>query len=115
MGYRSEVVLAVSSEAMPSFMSVLARCAETRARGLEHADVATKTYAGDKNPLLFVWETSKCTASYPEHPTITSWMNDMDDENDEGYKFVRIGEEPDDVDQRGYGYDHIQVVRSVQY
>ena len=42
-------------------------------------------------------------------------LDDMDDENDEGYKFVRIGEEPDDVDQRGYGYGHIQVVRSVQY
>ena len=115
MGYRSEVVLAVSPEAMPSFMSVIARCPETRRMCLEHTDTTTKDYDGDKNAMLFVWESIKWYDSYPEIQKITSWMDDMDDENDEGYKFVRIGEEPDDIDQRGYGYGHIQVVRSVQY
>ena len=39
---------------------------------------------------------------------------DEDTENSEMFRFVRVGEDYDDIEQRGYGFD-IFVNRSIDY
>ena len=41
--------------------------------------------------------------------------DDNDREYGDLYKFVRIGEEMDDSEQRGYGFENIYISRAIAY
>ena len=52
MGYRSQVVLAISKELTPFFMMKLAQCKEAEELVFKHADTFDRDYGGDKSWLL---------------------------------------------------------------
>ena len=58
MGYRSEVVLAVSKEVLPQFLVTLAKSPETRAMCYQHADRRVDDYDGEGG-VLFHWYGAK--------------------------------------------------------
>jgi len=118
MGYRSEVVLYVGPEVMPQFMVTMAKCSEARALCFADADQMIKDYGSEKGSFLFKWGWLKWYDSYPEVQALTDFMDWCDDEDlptgkkdadgedittyaAEFYKFIRIGEEMDDNEQRG--------------
>jgi len=122
MGYRSGVVLAVSKEIMPHFLAALSR--ERNAADLvfnEHDDLI-KDYEGDGN-LLIRWNGIKW---YDEEPPIAAIMKFVADplsfgpapdggvDAEDCFRFVRIGEEPEDCEYHGYGFD-IHVNRTIDY
>ena len=47
----------------------------------------------------FKWEYQKWYVSFPDVFAMTRFMNNIDDEN---YRFLRIGEEPQDIEEEGY-------------
>lgn len=105
MGYRSEVALAVSAEARPHFMAKLAGCEKARQLVFDHSDDLDTNFRG-KGGLLVTWEYLKWYPSYEEIKCIESFMDDMDHGMvgvlaDEEYRFCRIGENTDDLEERG--------------
>ena len=108
MGYRSEVVLAVGEELMPHFLNVLAQ--EPAARSLVFKDNSTlsENYDGE-NTLLVSWSDIKWyTESYPEVGAIQKFVDECDfndiegiDNTDEHFRFVRVGEDYNDVEEHG--------------
>ena len=125
MGYRSDVVLAVGKEIVPHFMAALSRNEEASKMVFKHADDLIKDYQGEGN-MLIRWSGIKWYETYEDINALQAFINDPSDfgpetVGDEGtavwdcFKFVRIGEEPDDIQMEGGGFYDIYVERSITY
>ena len=121
MGYRSEVVLVVGKEVMPQFMATMCRSEEAREMCFGHAS-RVKDYE-EEGAILFRWDTIKWYDSFEEVQAIEDfldWCECEELELDDGIhsamdfvRFVRIGEEMDDVVERGMGFWSVGVRRSI--
>jgi len=131
MGYRSEVILAVGPEVMPQFMVTMAKSPEARAMCFAEHDDMVKDYCNIKVAFLFRWEGIKWYESYEGVSAIQDFLIWCDEEviptgrttksgkeevteASEFYRFVRIGEEMDDNEAQGWGFD-IHIERSASY
>jgi hypothetical protein len=114
MGYRSEVVLAVHKQVMGKFLQLIGQHEDMKTLCFSDADVR-ENYKGDGN-FLFRWSGIKWYDSFPEIEAIIDFMQwchdtDIKDENhpegrqisaSEFFKFLRVGEESDDIERDGY-------------
>ena len=124
MGYRSEVILAVGPEVMPQFMVTMAKSPKAREMCWGDTDNLIKDYCSIKGAFLFRWGDIKWYSDYEEIQAIQDfieWCNSEDIEVDgkmqqaaEYFRFVRIGEEMDDNDVDGWGFD-IHIERTATY
>ncbi len=124
MGYRSEVILAVGPEVMPQFMVTMAKSPEARKMCFAEADTMIKDYCDIEGAFLFRWDHIKWYDSFEEVEAIQDFIQWCEDEQievdgkqvnaDEYYRFVRIGEEMDDNEVHGWGFD-IHIERSATY
>jgi hypothetical protein len=138
MGYRSQVVLAVSKEVLPQFLTTLARSSEAKELCFVHADKKIDNY-DERGGFLFMWDHIKWYDSYECVAAICDFMDWCDGESasvpvseeqkaqdksptpvthmdgDECYRFVRTGEEMDDNEERGYGFTDIYISRSIDF
>ena len=127
MGYRSEVVLAVSKPAMPHFLAVLAKFPEACNMVFKDHDTLVKDYDGE-GTLLVAWQDIKWYDSYPEVRALSRFIDELEGDILEGFdlpaddyqgdhvRFVRLGEDIDDCEMRGtlHEYD-INFSRSLSY
>ena len=133
MGYRSEVVLYVGPEVMPQFMVTMAKCSETRVMCFQDHERMIKDYQDIEGSILFKWDWLKWYDSYPEVEALTDFMDwcegeevptgEKDTEGNaitvhagECFRFIRLGEETDDSEQRGdFGWGDISINRSIEF
>ena len=123
MGYRSEVVLVVGKEVMPQFMVTMAKCQE--ARSMCWGDAERVMDYDEEGAILFRWDRIKWYDSYEEIRAIEDFMDwcDSEDVDVDGttyqalefFRFVRLGEEVEDVVMRGHGFWDVGVARSIEY
>ena len=122
MGYRSQVVLAIGEALIPQFMVTMAKCPEARTMCFGDAD-HRRDFQGEKGSLFFEWDHIKWYAGYEEVQAIEDFLNWAEDklkidgkeiDGDEHFRFVRIGEEYEDIEVRGYAFD-IHPVRGIEY
>ena len=122
MGYRSQVVLAIGEALIPQFMVTMAKSPQARALCFGDGE-PQRDFQGEKGSLFFVWEGIKWYDSYEEIQAIEDFINWAEDkleiagkeiDGDDHFRFVRIGEEYEDIETRGYGFD-IHPVRSIEY
>ena len=117
MGYRSEVVLAIGKEAMPLFMHTLAKHPAVHELCYEHAERITDFC--EEGEIVFRWSGVKWYQGYPDVNAITDLMDRLDEAetNDvimaKHYRFVRVGEDSDDIVIRGQGFWDIHPVTSI--
>ena len=124
MGYRSEVILAVGPEVMPQFMVTMAKSPEARKMCFAEADTMIKDYCDIEGAFLFRWDHIKWYDSFEEVEAIQDFIQrcayeqiEVDGKQvnaDEYYRFVRIGEEMDDNEVHGWGFD-IHIERTATY
>ena len=125
MGYRSEVILAIMPEVMPQFMVTMAKSPEARKLCWTDHDNMVKDYCNIKGAFLFRWggissgmillkksKPSKILLTGVHANTVEVDGKKVD--ADDYYRFVRIGEEMDDNEVQGYGFD-IHIERSATY
>ena len=125
MGYRSEVILAVGPEVMPQFMVTMAKSPEAREMCWADHNEMIKDYDGTKGAFLFRWAHIKWYDSFEEVRAIEDFIDWCESETievdgkemdaDNFFRFVRIGEESDDSDVKGWGFQHIYIERSASY
>ena len=119
MGYRSEVVLAFDPRVKPLLACVLAKYPKTRALCLDGLQ------REDEDVIYYRWDYIKWSNGYAEIDALEGFMDKLDvedlfinNEEVEGcelYRFVRVGEEHGDVDDRGDGFGcDISPVTSIQ-
>ena len=130
MGYRSEVIFAVSPQASHAFMALLAKHPEVQEM-CSDADVYKSGYeeAGD---WVVYFSSIKWYDSYPEINALQEFImalasNDLSDygcpdppdgdQNDwrDHFKFMRVGEDYEDVEHEGWGFNDIMLHRSISF
>ncbi len=124
MGYRSDVILAVGPELMPQFMVTMAKSPQARELCWAGHDEMIKDYCGTKGAFLFRWTGIKWYDSFECVQAIQDFIDWCTNERievegkeveaDEFYRFVRIGEEMDDNEVSGWGFD-IHIERTATY
>ena len=127
MGYRSEVILALDAKLVPALMTAFAKCEQTQKMCTQDTDNLDTSYDGEGNWLMR-WDHIKWYDSYPEVAMIEKFIEGIecedlsefglkDDDNaadySELFKFVRIGEDMDDNETRGYGFEDIYISRHI--
>ena len=115
MGYRSQVVLAISKHLTPFFMMKLSQNKEAEALVFKHADGFDRDYQGDKSWLIR-FDAIKWYESYEDIQTLELFIQEAhDDEYEfevdgkaqsscEHIRFVRVGEESGDIEMMGDGF-----------
>ena len=108
MGYRSEVVLAFDPRVKPLLACVFAKHPKVLALCLDGLQ------GEDEGAIYYRWDYIKWYNGYAEIAALEDFMDKLDvedlfinDEEVEGcelYRFVRVGEEHGDVDDRGHGF-----------
>ena len=115
MGYRSDVVLAVNKEIMPEFLAYLATNDEAKRMVFSDHCELNQDYEGEGH-LLVAWTGIKWYEGFPDVDVIEKFTCEMDEDTDnsEMFRFVRVGEEYEDIEVRGYGFD-IHFNRAIDY
>ena len=132
MGYRSEVILAVHKSLMGVFLAKISQTSTTKEFVFSRAEVI-ENYKGEGN-FLFRWQDVKWYEGYEDIDTIHGFMHDVDEEmglcvtesadfpdgrtryGDELYKFIRIGEDIGDCEERGHAFESdIYMTRSIAF
>ena len=126
MGYRSQVVLAISKHLTPFLTLATSRNAEAQSLVFKYADTFERDYGGDKSWLL-VWDGIKWYDSYEDIQTICKFIDDaICDEYEfevdgkpqssaEHIRFVRVGEDSGDIEMLGDGFWDIYPSTHISY
>ena len=120
MGYRSEVVFVVDKRVEGLLMHLFTSCPAAHQLCHEYTDTRTD----HENAILFHWTDIKWYESSPEVQAVEKFMDKLDEIDNieidgeeidpcEMYRFVRTGEESDDVVCRGYGFESIYPYTSI--
>ena len=124
MGYRSEVILAVGPEVMPQFMVTMAKSPQARELCWADHDEMIRDYNDEKGAFLFRWSGIKWYDSYECVAALQDFFDwceseriEVDGEEVDAcefYRFIRVGEEMDDNESQGWGFD-IHIERNITY
>ncbi len=126
MGYRSQVVLAISKHLTPFLTLAASQNTEAQALVFKDADTFDRDYGGD-NSWLLVWDHLKWYDSYECIQTLERFIIEaVSDEyefevdgviqnSSEHIKFVRVGEDDTDIESRGEGFWDIYANTNICY
>ena len=126
MGYRSQVVLAISKHLTPFLTLATSQNAEAQALVFKDADIFDRDYQGDKSWLI-TWDSIKWYESYEDIKTIERFVSEaICDEyefevegnkelSSEHIRFVRVGEESGDIEMMGDGFWDIYPSTHINY
>ena len=126
MGYRSQVVLAISKHLTPFLMLKVSQNKEAEELVFKHADNFDRDYDGDKSWLI-QFDAIKWYESYEDIQTIEKFISEAcNDEykfevegnkelSSEHIRFVKVGEESDDIELRGDGFWDIYPSTTINY
>ena len=126
MGYRSQVVLAISKHLTPFFTLKVTQDKEAEALVFAHADTFDRDYQGDKSWLI-IWDSIKWYESFDDIQTLIGFIEEAcngeyelevdgkPQESSEHIRFVKVGEESDDIEVRGDAFWDIYPSTSINY
>ena len=136
MGYRSQVVLAISKQLRPAFMAALAPNKEATALVFNHHDTLDLNYGGDGS-LFVMWDSIKWYSGmgdnvidlidkFVDEAESDEWEFEEDGDvlrrassagsaSSDHFRFVRVGEESDDITVRGEGFWDIYPTTHINY
>jgi hypothetical protein len=105
MGYRSQVVLAVGPDKIGHLLTMLSANQQAFQMFQEGLVAGTKDYM-QKGDLLLVWRDIKWYTSYDCVGVFAEFIDSCLHEDNEQFRFVRVGEDVDDIKVLGeYSYD----------
>ena len=126
MGYRSQVVLAISKHLTPFLTLKVTQNKAAESLVFADADTFDRDYGGDKSWLI-VWDSIKWYESYEDIQALEKFIEEAcSDEyefevdgqaeaSSEHIRFVKVGEESDDIECRGDGFWDIYPTTSICY
>jgi hypothetical protein len=126
MGYRSQVVLAISKHLTPFLTLKVTQNKAAESLVFADADTFDRDYGGDKSWLL-VWDCIKWYESYEDIQALEKFIEEAcsdeykfeidgkKEHSSDHIRFVRVGEESADIDLRGDGLWDIYPHTSISY
>ena len=110
MGYRSDIAIAIHKDQIGEFLTFLKTTQVMHEIFGQHGFTLNKDFQGEGH-WLFTESQIKWYTDSPEHyPEVDVFekffdLMDEDEKTDNKYRFVRIGEQNDDVEERGDWWD----------
>ena len=126
MGYRSQVVLAISKHLTPFLTLAVTQNKAAESLVFADADTFDRDYGGDKSWLL-TWDSIKWYESYEDIQALEKFIHEaISDEYEfevdgkkqsscEHIRFVRVGEESGDIEMSGDGFWEIYPSTHINY
>jgi len=126
MGYRSQVVLAISKHLTPFLMLACSQSAAAQALVFNDADYFERNYENEKSWLIR-WDHLKWYDSYECNQTLEKFIQEATSDeyefevegeiqaSSEHIKFVRVGEEDGDIESSGDGFWDIYASTHICY
>jgi hypothetical protein len=126
MGYRSEVVLAISKHLTPFLTLATAQNAAAQTLVFKDADHFDRDYGGDKSWLIR-WDHIKWYESYEDIQTLEKFIQEATSDeyefevdgkpeaSSDHIRFVRVGEESGDIEMSGDGFWDIYPTTHISY
>ena len=126
MGYRSNIVLAITKHLTPFLTLATAQNAAAQALVFKDADEFERDYYGDKSWLIR-WDSIKWYDSYEEIHILEKFIQEaVADEyefevdgkkqnSSEHIRFIRVGEESGDIECSGEGFWDIHTSTAINY
>ena len=126
MGYRSQVVLAISKHLTPFLMLACSQSAAAQALVFNDADYFERNYENEKSWLIR-WDHLKWYDSYECIQTLEKFIQEATSDeyefevegeiqaSSEHIKFVRVGEEDGDIESSGDGFWDIYASTHICY
>ena len=116
MGYRSDVIFACTADAVPILLAEAGKSAALKELLFADADEKLLGDYDGYGSYLFRWECIKWYKSSPWVQAFDQMIEKIEEKLDqEAYRWICIGEELDDVQTKGWGFDHIYVRREIEY
>ena len=116
MGYRSDVIFACTADAVPILLAEAGKSAALKELLFADADEKLLGDYDGYGSYLFRWECIKWYKSSPWVQAFDQMIEKIEEKLDqEAYRWICIGEELDDVEVKGWGFDHIYVRREIEY
>lgn len=114
MGYRSEVVFACTADAASILFVHAGRHRDLQQLLFAYPCEKKLADYDDDRSYMFRWPSIKCYT--PGWDRLDALISEIEEElSAEHYKLIRLGEEDDDIEVRGWGFDHIRPQRSIEY
>ena len=117
MGYCSQTMLVIDKDLVPHFMVATSGCPKTQAFCFQDSDVFEQDYNGE-GAMLFYWTRVKWIEGYNEIDLIEKFLADCEYEGTRTslkFRFIRIGEDYDDIVDRGDCFWDIEVQRTINF
>jgi len=126
MGYRSQVVLAISKHLTPFLTLAVTQNKAAESLVFKDADTFNRDYDGDKS-WLFTWDSIKWYESYEDIQALELFIQKassdeyefevegVEQSSCEHIRFVRVGEETGDVEMSGDGFWDIYPTTHINY
>ena len=116
MGYRSDVIFACTADAVPTLLAEAGKNAALKELLFAHADEQLLGNYDSEGSYLFRWNYIKWYDGYPSIQAFNQMIEKIVEKLDEeAYRWVCIGEEIDDNEVEGWGFDHIYISREITY
>ena len=116
MGYRSDVIFACTADAVPILLAEAGKSAALKQLLFADADEKLLGDYDGYGSYLFRWDHIKWYDGYPWATAFNQMIEKIEEKlDDEAYRWICIGENLDDVEIKGYGFEHIYVRREIEY
>ena len=116
MGYRSDVIFACTADAVPIMLAEAGKSAALKELLFADADQKLLGDYDSEGSYLFRWNSIKWYGGYPAIAAFNQMIYKIVEKLDEeAYRCVRIGEEMDDNEIEGFGFEHIYISREIEY
>ena len=116
MGYRSDVIFACTADAVPVLLAEAGKSAALQELLFADADEKLLGSYDSHGSYLFCWNHIKWYDGYPAIQAFNQMIEKIVEKLDEeAYRWVCIGEELDDNEIKGFGFEHIYISRGIEY
>jgi len=116
MGYRSDIIFACVADAVPIMLAEVGKSPALKELLFADADEKLLGNYDSDGSYLFRWNSIKWYDGYPAIQAFNKMIKKIEEKlDDEAYRLVCIGEEMDDNEIQGYGFDHIYISRKIEY
>jgi len=116
MGYRSDVIFACVADAVPIMLAEVGKSPALKELLFAHADEQLLGDYDSKGSYLFRWTSIKWYDGYPSIQAFNQMIEKIVEKLDEeAYRWVCVGEEMDDNEIEGFGFEHIYISREIAY
>ena len=116
MGYRSDVIFACTADAVPILLAEAGKSAALQELLFADADEKLLGDYDSEGSYLFRWNHIKWYDGYPAIQAFNQMIEKIEEKLDEeAYRWVCIGEELDDNEIKGFGFEYIYISRGIEY